>query len=262
MRRNVHEGAWKRKKKKATNIRRTFVSFVAIVVLLQVAFLMGAVGWISPAVVVFHQQQCFILNNCDNLNKAPVVVSRVSPHELVYLQFPQRNDSESLIMLEEARRQLTRWYPSDEVEFQPCFDQSCKISEDRVWAYNPWERSVYLCGKTIEPYKAKEVNCNESPRVYDEKQSLVQVDLYPKEEDTRHRDFPYLEFPNCSVPCRFVDIGGHPIELVVKGTNWKIWHTMESPVHYKKTAVKEYGWKNNTYYSTTSLKSEVCVHIT
>lgn len=247
-----NEGALKRKKMK----RRTFVSFVTIIVMVEVAFLLR-VGWISP--VVFHQQ-CFI--NCDDAtpsNKAPVnrvsgnksPVSRVSP-QLMYLQFPQRNDSESLGMLEEARRQLTRWHP-DGVEFQPCFERSCKISE-RVWAYNPWERSVYLCGKTIDPYKAKEVdNCNESPRVYEEEPSLVQVDeLYDQK-------FPYLTFPNCSVPCRFVDVGGYPIELKVKGTDWKIRHTMESPAHYVRMAVKEDAWKQNTYFSTTSLKSEVRV---
>lgn len=121
-------------------------------------------------------------------------------------------------MLAEARRQLTQWIP-DKGIFQPCFRRSCKIS-DRIWAYNPWERNVHLCGQTIGPNKAKEVkDCNASPRVYAKDQpSLVQVDLYDDEEE----ELPYLSFPNCSVPCRFVDVGGPPTELVGKGTNWKI----------------------------------------
>lgn len=237
----------------------SFVSLVSTIVLIEITLIVKMLGYLNLNPVFLH---CFV--DCE---KSAAAAKPQLPRAVVPSTSRQVERS---MMEEKATEKLKEWYP-EKSDFLPCSQHECKnISSDRVWAYNPWSSNMYLCGQTIGPNNVTELveDCNETPSVFLEQPRLgdtkpitevIKVKTIGRRTRWGKKVTEKLLTPNCTVPCRFVDIGGMPRDLTVEGTNWRIIHTLESSAHYKRTEVQQDGWKSDTYYSTTSFQSEVRV---
>lgn len=152
----------------------------------------------------------------------------------------------------------------EEHHYVPCLESDCDTSLDRIWAFNPWKRPLYMCGTKIMPSTAVEIveRCHEGARVFLQEPTLRNIEKIDPIDFMFHKNdklsihHPTL-YEECPVPCRQYGAPSSISMMYIDGEDWQFRHTMESASNYPEMGIAPGKWKDNVYFSTTSFKSDV-----
>ena len=149
-----------------------------------------------------------------------------------------------------------------------CNSQQSRQNHQFLVAYNPVSYERTLCGSKVPPNGIVTVAkspCRKPPRLFranptvDGKEMpaihLIGGGLAEVEglDGVSGTPFP------CDIGCEKTG-GGYTITTyAVQGTEWQIQFSMESSQYYSNLAIDDMAYRNNSYYATTSFRSEIPV---
>lgn len=160
---------------------------------------------------------------------------------------------------------------------QAVFGNKCKeklhlmdARQRSIVVYNPAPYVRFWCGikvpgkhvLSLTESESKEL-CKEPPRMLERKPTIDGADM-PAIQLTASGgeffgdvDMPAERFP-CDIPCEHASWEGDVIQYYkVKDTDLSITYSMESTQHYPELTIEDYAYRRNTYYATTSFRSEI-----
>ena len=127
-------------------------------------------------------------------------------------------------------------------------------------AYNSATFERYLCGQRIPPKSALHLDtpCDQPGRVFSKEPDLTNMPAIQVQSQPVHHTEDHSLFENvqCDVPCRWEkDMQG--TDRFIDGTDWKIFQSMDDPYFNDNAKVERTAYRQNLFYSTTSLSSSV-----
>jgi hypothetical protein len=149
---------------------------------------------------------------------------------------------------------------------------TCRDADTPLIVYNPASFTRTVCGHVLEPGQAVQLHdpCHKPAQLFPHQESLPPVNghdmpaiviLSSKAPVVPASDL--LEDPTkftteavCDIPCKFeVNMQGR--ERHIAGTEWKITQTMDDPYFSDLAKMERTAFRQDEYYSTTSLTSSV-----